>query len=84
MAVTKAEFESSVFYKRDVDPARMGSYFMGEVPANNKYDYSAFINTTAQAGTAYYINRMNSAILKHATNDQSEINMKVQPFPFTF
>jgi len=82
VSVTKAEFESAVFKFRDVDPARMGSYFMSEVPVNNKYDYSAFINTTAQAGTAYYINRMNSAILKEATG--GKISMSVAPLPYTY
>jgi len=52
---------------------------------NNEYSYSLFANTTAPTSAVYYINKMNSAILKHSTgNSNAEISLSIAPFALTF
>jgi ATP-binding cassette subfamily A (ABC1) protein 3 len=64
----------------------MGSYFVNNVnSASKQYDYTAFVNTTGQASSAYYLNRMNQAILRDALSDtKAEIITTIQPFAFTY
>jgi len=44
-----------------------------------------FANSTGYASTAYYLNKMNSAILKKATNNpNAEIKLGIYPFVYSY
>ncbi len=62
----------------------MGSYFV-DPKVDDTYSYSLFANSTGQASTVYYLNKMNSAILKKATNNpNAEIKLGIYPFVYSF
>ena len=51
----------------------------------NTYSYNLFANSTGQASSAYYLNKMNSAILKKATGNQdAEIKLGIYPFVYSY
>lgn len=53
--------------------------------SDNTYDYSLFANTSSYSAAPYFLNKMNSAILKVATgNNQAKIEMKISPFALTY
>ena len=62
----------------------MGSFIVNSASTNN-FNYNLFINTTAATSATYYLNKMNSAILKDATkNSKAEIKLSLKPFPYTY
>ena len=49
------------------------------------YSYNLFANSTGYSSSPYYINKMNSAILKLATNNKdAEINVGIYPFIYSY
>ena len=85
-AADLAEFNTISYDDQGKDlldsPINVFSVYMQNIDTTNQeYEYTAFINTRAQEGSAFAMNKINNAILKIATGDDSkQITTIVQPF----
>ena len=81
-----ADFNHDVFERQGKNPisspVNVFSFFMTKFDKTNKlYKYTAFIDTRAQEGSAFAMNKINNAILKSAKgNSAKNINVVIEPF----
>ena len=70
-STTLVSFDNDIYTRRsDVDPPRFFSIYLSTLDnVNQKYQYSAFANTTSQSSSTYSLNLINNKIFQYATNN---------------
>jgi len=85
-ALNIAQFNTDVYNMQGKDiirsPVNVFSFYAEELnTATQQYEYTAFIDTRAQEGAPFAMNKINNAILKTATgNSAKSINVIIYPF----